>query len=287
MLSEISPSCSQTLATSLPPAVIALTIFFRYLFLLYFPRTSRKFTLSYFRPLLSIEEAEALNHDGSPSIGKSPPRTETRASLWSTFAMTLVAFVEAAFWMMTFIGAFTRHTNLCTTSGSALMTFSWLLATFKPVLVRKITPLYDILLLYISFMVVEIIHFGNLLVRWSFADPSTLPSRGLIVLHIINLSAILLLVQLTLSKPIAPAYGLPSKNRVPSAPEDNASLWSWLTYGWLNPLIKQATYTEVNEDDIPMLSITNQAKPVFLKFNTFKQKSLPWQLFKANSLDLL
>lgn len=232
--------------------------------------------ISMFRPLLLIDEAEAL------LIGESLSSTKIKqkAPLFLTLALSVLAFIQTVFWSSNFISSFFHQT--CAEWGFFALALSWLYASVKPVLRPTYTPPYDLLFLYLTLQVSGIYHFGCLLLQWSLADSS--PPATLLAFHTLNVALISTLIVIVLSRPVAEP---PDEPAVPIAPENAASLWSWLTYGWMNPLIKQGTYNTLNEDDVPSLSVTGRAKPVFLKFNTFNQKSLPWKLFMANSFDLL
>lgn len=235
--------------------------------------------ISVFQPLLSIHEAEVLVNGESLSSAK----IKQKAPLRLTLALSVVAFIETVFWSSGFIRSFIHQT--CAEWGLFALAFSWMYASVKPVLRPTYTPPYDLLFLYLTLQVSGIYHFGCLLLQWSLADSS--PPATLLAFHTLNVAFISTLIIIVLSRPVAEPPDEPAKSPMPSAPENSASLWSWLTYGWMNPLIKQGTYNTLNEDDVPSLSVTGRAKPVFLKFNTFNQKSLPWKLFMANSLDLL
>lgn len=235
--------------------------------------------ISVFQPLLSIQEAEALANGESLSSAK----IRQKAPLWLTLTLSVVAFFETVIWSSSFIRSFIHQT--CAEWGFFALALSWLYASVKPVLRPRYTPPYDLFFLYLTLQVSGIYHFGCLLLQWSLADSS--PSATLLAFHSLNVALISTLIVVVLSRPVAEPPDERAKSPIPPTPENSVSLWSWLTYGWMNPLIKQGTYNTLNEDDVPSLSVTGRAKPVFLKYNTFNEKSLSWKLFMANSLDLL
>ncbi|KAH7904349.1 ABC transporter type 1, transmembrane domain-containing protein [Hygrophoropsis aurantiaca] len=71
------------------------------------------------------------------------------------------------------------------------------------------------------------------------------------------------------------------------APEDYTTLWGWITFKWVYPLIKRGNSTTLNENDIWNLSPTIQSRPLFTKFNTIVRSSLLRRLWAANSLDIM
>lgn len=54
------------------------------------------------------------------------------------------------------------------------------------------------------------------------------------------------------------------------SPEDYTSLFGWVTFSWVYPLVKKGRVTDLKEDDVWNLSFTNRSKPLFTKFNETK-----------------
>ncbi|CAL1697425.1 unnamed protein product [Somion occarium] len=71
------------------------------------------------------------------------------------------------------------------------------------------------------------------------------------------------------------------------SPEDYTSLWGWITFDWIRPLIRRGTNVTLNEGDVWNLSPTMQARPVYIKFSQTKRNTLLKRLWAANSLDLI
>jgi len=69
-------------------------------------------------------------------------------------------------------------------------------------------------------------------------------------------------------------------------PEDYTSLWGWITFNWVYPLVQQVSFIDVrhfladcllqgrdttlNEDDVWNMSPTMQSRPVFVKFSSLQ-----------------
>jgi hypothetical protein len=83
------------------------------------------------------------------------------------------------------------------------------------------------------------------------------------------------------------------------APEDYTSLFRWITFAWVYPLIRrvglfpvellwteqqspQGTNNTLTEKDVPNLSPTMQARPVFYKFTQLKFVSLDRRCIGSN-----
>lgn len=71
------------------------------------------------------------------------------------------------------------------------------------------------------------------------------------------------------------------------APDDVVSVWGWLTFSWVTPLIKQASNEEMQPDDLPPLSTTMRTKQVFQLFNDTKARNLFLRIVYANRFDLI
>lgn len=71
------------------------------------------------------------------------------------------------------------------------------------------------------------------------------------------------------------------------SPDDYTSVFGWITFNWVRPLIQRGRYTTLSEDDVWNLSVTLRSKPVFTRFSDMKQPSLLKQIWLANSLDLM
>ena len=71
------------------------------------------------------------------------------------------------------------------------------------------------------------------------------------------------------------------------SPEDYTTLFGWLTFSWVAPLIVKGTNTTLNEPDVWNVSPTMQARPLYMKFSATYRNTLLRRLWAANSLDLL
>ncbi|KAG6855558.1 hypothetical protein H0H87_001039 [Tephrocybe sp. NHM501043] len=103
-----------------------------------------------------------------------------------------------------------------------------------------------------------------------------------------NLGATTVVLGVVLEMPLA----LPGKDIDPEnigqtvSPEDYTSLFGWITFCWVYPLVQRGRYTTLNERDVWDLSPTLQSRAVFSKFIKMPQTTLLRKLFAANALDL-
>lgn len=70
------------------------------------------------------------------------------------------------------------------------------------------------------------------------------------------------------------------------APDDVVTLNQWLTFSWMNPLIKKGSERQLEPEDVPGLSPTQQTKIVFDFFRSVLASNLVWKIVKANRFDI-
>lgn len=70
------------------------------------------------------------------------------------------------------------------------------------------------------------------------------------------------------------------------AQDDSVTLFSWLSFNWVNPFITYGNSKELEPEDLPSMSLTQQTAVVFDAFNQLKSSSLLRKLFVANRTDL-
>jgi hypothetical protein len=60
----------------------------------------------------------------------------------------------------------------------------------------------------------------------------------------------------------------------------------WMTFSWVDPFIKLGNEKELEPEDLPKLSLTQQTVPAFERFRLIKTSGLLRRIFIANRLDL-
>ncbi|KDQ49974.1 hypothetical protein JAAARDRAFT_42467 [Jaapia argillacea MUCL 33604] len=237
---------------------------------------------------ITLPEAEALDAGDNVEdvASKTPP-----VPLWRTVVLTWIALLETLVWLG--IGSYrliaqpNEHPWYAVVL-PIIVAASWFYAAVKPVVRPSPTPPYDLFILYIIHLVGAILALGHVIfehkVQWI-----PLPPPLMLAGMILNLVAAILLVVVVLNMPLAiPSSRVKKKDiGLSVSPEDYTSLWGWMSFLWVYPLIQRGTNTTLNEEDVWNLSPTLQSKPVFIKFSQTKSPSLLRRLWKANSLDLM
>ncbi|KAJ7761604.1 hypothetical protein DFH07DRAFT_903306 [Mycena maculata] len=222
---------------------------------------------SSFKPYLTLHEAEGLQATDSSQRPSIVPAPTPRWRPTRRFITPLDAW-----------GAVCRF----------LVAFSWIYTTMHSITRPSTTIPYDLFAIYCLHFIAGFIQLGGYIFEKMVSDT---PFPVLVLFGLsANLAVIVTLLYVTLRMPI----GLPS-SRVKKedigrtvSPEDYTTLFGWLTFSWVYPLIKLGTNTTLEEKDVWVLSPTIQSRPIFTKF----QKDSPgatllYRIWKANSLDLL
>ncbi|EGN91771.1 hypothetical protein SERLA73DRAFT_157398 [Serpula lacrymans var. lacrymans S7.3] len=290
---DFSDPCIRASWSSLFPAAL---VFALCVFSIPIPSRIRKLIQSLCAPVepyLTLHEAEALDTAAATDSAATTPEdvveVQNTVPLWRTLVLACVALLQALLWVG--IGSYavlTDKTHIWTGISSFLVAVSWLYASCRPVFSPKATVPFDLFVLYIIHLISGVLLLGGVLYEHRlFGVP--LPSKLALTGLVLNLVAVFVVLVTVLKMP----FNVPS-NRVKKedigstvSPEDYTSLWGWITFFWVYPLIKSGTYTTLNEDDVWNLSPTMQSRPVFIKFNTIHRKTLLRRLWASNSLDLI
>ncbi|PHH52952.1 Canalicular multispecific organic anion transporter 1 [Ceratocystis fimbriata CBS 114723] len=123
--------------------------------------------------------------------------------------------------------------------------------------------------------------------------PVDYQTRNLVVSWLLNmLPSFCLLVHL-LQVPLRPqwilAYGIAAPFEPPSnekrSPEDNLTMWQWMSVRWMNPLISLGNMRQLNSDDVWKLPLEFQHARLHAYFANL-EGSIVVRLLKANGSDL-
>ncbi|EKM52518.1 uncharacterized protein PHACADRAFT_211766 [Phanerochaete carnosa HHB-10118-sp] len=252
------------------------------------PITIRRILLAIkrpFRAFLTLDEAEALHSDAlQEELGKH----SLSGPLWRTVVLSLIALAETLSWLV--VGSYrfaTQPEELWDDLRPFAVAVSWLYATCRPVASPSATPPYDLFILYILRTAFDILTFGGELYNRA-VNGISLPGSWTLAAQILNLAALCLLLGVILGMPLAVPSPTVRREDIGKSvsPEDYTSLWNWISFLWVKPLIDRGTHETLNESDVWTLSPTMQARPVYTKFSTCKRPTLLRTLWAANSLDL-
>ncbi|KAJ7579704.1 hypothetical protein C8J56DRAFT_281572 [Mycena floridula] len=273
LFSFTEPCVRETWAAVFPTILVLSFCIFRAL------PSKTKALLTPIRPFLTaheLEEAFELHpHQNSP--------------VWRTFVLSFLGLVEALCW------SGDASYKIISDSSSSwdvirgfLMALVWLYAALKPVTHRSAMVPFDLFTLYCVQLIGGVSQLGGTLFdNTVYGDP--LPSTLVLTAYSFNLVVIVALLAVTVSMPLAlPGRGVKKEdigNTV--TPEDYTTLFGWLTFNWVYPLIHKGRYTTLDYDDVWNMSPTIQSRWIFKKFCTIQRATLLRRLWAANAMDLI
>ncbi|KAF9259759.1 hypothetical protein L218DRAFT_873993 [Marasmius fiardii PR-910] len=264
---------------------------------------------SVFTRFLTLEEADTLvlkrkEEEDDDDDELERPRTATepddeRLPVWKTMVIVFVGMLEAMGWAIVGLYplVFDSYSESTATGEDVwrvarplFVAGTWIYAVVRRVRHPTPVPLYDTFAFYVLQLVAGTVDLGGVLYGHSvlgFPKPSTVEVVG----YSLNLVAIMVVIVVVLSMPV----GLPSRDIKKEeigksiAPEDYTTLWGWISFTWVWPLLSRGKSSTLNESDVWNLSSTLQSRPLLQQFMTTdpKSKSLLKRLCKANSLDLI
>ncbi|CDZ98657.1 multidrug resistance-associated abc transporter [Phaffia rhodozyma] len=175
----------------------------------------------------------------------------------------------------------------------------WLYAATYPILRPRPTPYPTIVVFHALQLIASLLTLLTALFKLSILPPvphEPVIARSTEILTALSatLSAVLVAVSLSLPVESVPAsYEEERKAEanqtggMGSSPEDGCSVWDWITFNWVKPLIKRGSSGYLKDDDVYMLSPTQRSQPLYAKFKTIRGSSLLQRLLKAHGFDLL
>ncbi|RPD61590.1 multidrug resistance-associated ABC transporter [Lentinus tigrinus ALCF2SS1-7] len=238
-----------------------------------------------FTDFLSLQEAEALLA-GEDNVAEDDE--EAQVPLWRTLILSTVSLIECLLWVG--VGCYTLVINpedKWSGVRDFLVAATWFYATLRPVVWPTATAPPDLLSLFSAHLILGIVtFFGHLYDRYVYAMPMPAPLRTAV--YVINLFAVAGLLVLVLNMPLAIPSKRISREEIGKSvsPEDYTTVWGWVSFRWVIPLLEKGTYNTLNEEDIWKLSPTMQARPLHIKFSRSSVKLLK-RLWQANSQSLI
>ena len=253
------------------------------------------------KPFLTLEDARYLlataatarEHDNDADRQPLLLRTEEREaqlkrqmSLRLTVPIVVLALLETIHWM----GRFAYELLI----GDVLSTFvvgcqlaAWSYTFTRPLFRPTATPPFDLLILLLIQLGTASLGLSGYLYDW-YAEKIPFPGAVTILGELVDLVVILILLVVIMSTPletIDPRNSLEINNL--ASPEDYTTIWGWMTFGFIGPLIEKGSETTLSENDVFELSPHHRADPLLRKFATVKGKTLMRRIWTANAFDLL
>jgi hypothetical protein len=158
---------------------------------------------------------------------------------------------------------------------------------FLPLFRPSRKPRYSTFCVYITQASLSIVSLGSLF--YIKAVAGKFPSRASDVVFLIGegLSLVLSLVGIiiTLGQKVTDEFVLAGSPDVQI--DDSVTLGQWLTFGWVDPLIKTGYDHDLADQEVPPLSLTMRTKETYDTLKSYDSPSLLIRLIRANSLDIM
>ncbi|KAF9025817.1 multidrug resistance-associated ABC transporter [Hymenopellis radicata] len=266
------------------PATVLVAVFCLFSLPIKVPDVIRQ-TTKLFRTFLSLHEAEALDiKDEQETL-----EILVVVPVWRTVVFALLGLVEALCW----VGdgsyrAVAASYDVWGIMRAFLIAATWLYTVVRPVVAPAATPQYDVFVVYIMHLVGGILLLGGALydtIVFGFPLPHGIILVGLYANPIITI--ILLAVVMSIPIDVPSSRVKPVDIGMTVSPEDYTTLFGWVTFSWVYPLVQKGRNTTLQDADVWNLSPTYQSRPLFIKFNNIVQSSLLRKIVIANLHDLL
>lgn len=156
---------------------------------------------------------------------------------------------------------------------------AWTYAVLRPLARKSPTPPYDLVVLYLvhSVACLVVIH-----AQWTQRASITPSIASLLVTS----CALALIFSMPLTD-VDPSPDTPEHTR-PPAGEDRCTLWQWMTFSWMSPLIDLAVERTIEKENVWQLSEGCRSNLLVRKFKQVSSaRSLPWRVIAANGHDIL
>ncbi|KAG6830506.1 hypothetical protein H0H92_000347 [Tricholoma furcatifolium] len=244
------------------------------------------------RTYLTLEEAEAFTlSESEPSSDNSEPEPTSvkKPVLWRGVLFVAIGLTESLAHLALLSYALITSASLHRAVVSGALALTWMYTVFRPLKRPTQTVPYDLFVVYVTLVAGAVLQVSGILYDSGvFGD--AWPNVGTLVAVIANLGATIAALSVVLGMPLAlPSQGVkPEDIGVSVSPEDYTTLFGWITFYWVYPLVQSGRYITLNEKDVWNLSPTFQSRALFGKFASLSpQMSLIRKLWTANSLDLL
>lgn len=213
----------------------------------------------------------------------SPDSPSLQQHRWKLVVLTAIAIAQGGGWLSAAMYDLESRRPF---PGLVLITqlLTWTYMALRAATRRKQTPPYDLLVLYSVQCLAAIIGIHE---QWAYDDEPVFDGSGIaqIFASLASLVAIGLIFSLPLTEHRrAP---LPDATNRPPAAEDHCTLWEWMSFSWMTPMIKLASQRTLDKPDVWRLSTSMRSSLLSAKFKRVQASSLPWKVIKANKHDMV
>jgi hypothetical protein len=195
------------------------------------------------KPFLTLAEAQTLLRP-VPNNRPLVPNNESSARkrnqvLRLTVPISTLALLETIAWMA-MLAYYWSFGNMTFALVSMTMALSWGYTFVRPLFRPTVTPPFDIALLLLTQLSTGVLGlFGHAYDRYATSKPW--PSGWVFVGEIIDLVIIFTLLVVIFRTPVE---AIDEDEVDPmSSPEDYATIWGWMTFGFVNPLIEKVPHS--------------------------------------------
>ncbi|KAG6877525.1 hypothetical protein C0992_009803 [Termitomyces sp. T32_za158] len=247
---------------------------------------------SVLRTFVTLEESEALSlHDNEIESedlnGLHEPTKHTHCVLRRPLLFVSIGLVSTFLYLTYFSYVLVTSSLLPSALPSLLLALSWLYTVLRPTFKPPQTVPYDLFAVYTALSSGAVLQLGGVYYEHGvFGVPW--PSVGTMLALWGSLGVTAAMVCVVLRMPLAlPGKGVKAKDiGMTVSPEDYTSLFGWITFSWVRPLVQRGRYTTLDEKSVWNLSPTLQSRIIFNKFATTPAVSLLRKLIATNFLDL-
>ncbi|KAF9259088.1 hypothetical protein L218DRAFT_875612 [Marasmius fiardii PR-910] len=316
-LFDFANECVRTSWTALVPATLVLVLCLSSFFLAKSKLKAPQVWWWPFRRFLNIQEAEASalesmtdsNPNGSElqettALARGDGDEDTRITAFSV-VMVFIGLLEIGCW--TAMGAYTlsffsksNHEVIISKIEALwagvrplLLAATWTYTVFRRICRPTRAAPLDLFAVYVSLLVSGVLEFGGLLYESSIpADrlraPTTLEAVG----YTLNLVGIMVCLGCVLRMPLSvPTAGVKKEEIGKSiSPEDYITLWGWISFSWIYPIVTLGNSTTLEESDVWNLSPMLHSRVLFQRFVTLAGMgglSFFKRVLKANAMDIM
>ncbi|CAE6437640.1 unnamed protein product [Rhizoctonia solani] len=207
----------------------------------------------------------------------------TRPDTWRQITFTVLALLETAGWTVAVVNRARHSAGLLDSATAITALVSWVYATLRPGIRPSRTPYYDLLAIYSS-------HFLAACVALYEASTSTTGSIGFSterVAQVLNLLLTLVGLVAVVNMPLT-ISGDPEvdEDGLHPALEDHCTVWQWMTFTWVSPIISLGVSRPLEEKDVWQLSRSMRTRVLMRKFLQIRRSSLLRRVLIANAMDL-
>ncbi|KAH8100998.1 P-loop containing nucleoside triphosphate hydrolase protein [Cristinia sonorae] len=270
------------LGTIIPAAVVAFTLTYDFLSTVHLPKFISGFIRFLRAPFMNFIYLEDLEEE--PGEQQLPP-------LWKSRLLAILSCLEAIGWAAVFAYNEFLGAEIVENIQAGVGFLTWSYAFFRVLAKPPVTPPYLLIIFYMTHALVVVMDIYGLFQMEG-------KHVGLSVIAALRLAVPMFLTWIAGTyplEPILPAKNVASGSDIPSntlaMPEDRATLWSWCTFSFVEPIFGIANQRTINEPDVWSLSPYFTHKNLFNKYLEYCQQhpthSLLRFLIVSNSLDLI